>query len=235
MKKAHYDLGVKLSKPQVILGWCYLPMYLFLTAWIIQFIFGFLGLKQDIMALNIAYFSTNFAVVVLGFSSWLRRSFRGFTERFWPFIQTLILGFALYYFTQLVLSTVLVLLFGEQTAANNDAVGGLVQSSAGIMALFLIIAAPITEEVLVRGVVFGSLHKINRYLAYAVSILLFSSMHVWQHLAALDFVSAVFNLLLYVPAGVALGWTYEKSGTIWCPITLHAIVNAISYGVMVSL
>ncbi len=235
MKKVRYDLGAKLSKPQLILGWCYLPMYLFLTAWIIQFVFGLLGLKQSIMALNIAYFTINFAVVVLGFSPWLRRSFRGFTERFWLFVQTLILGLALYYFSQLVLSTVLVLLLGEQTAVNNDAIGGLVQHSAGIMALFLMIAAPITEEVLVRGVVFGSLHKTNRYLAYTVSIVLFSSMHVWQHLAALDFVAAVFNLLLYVPAGVALGWTYEKSGTIWCPIALHAIINAISYGVMVSL
>ena len=36
----------------------------------------------------------------------------------------------------------------------------------------------------------------------------------------------------YVPAGIALGWTYEKSNTIWAPILLHMTINAISFGVM---
>ena len=30
----------------------------------------------------------------------------------------------------------------------------------------------------------------------------------------------------YLPASVALAWTYEKAGTIWAPITLHALINA---------
>jgi membrane protease YdiL (CAAX protease family) len=234
MKKARYDLGAKLSKPQVILGWCYLPMYLFLTSWAIQFLLSLLGMGDNLVTLNSVYFLTNLAVVLLGFSSWLKRSFRGFTEHFWQFIQTLILGFALYYISQLVLSAILVFLLGEQTVPNNDAVVGLVQHSQGLMALLIIIIAPITEEVLVRGVIFGTLHRTNRYLAYAVSILFFSMMHVWQHISGMDVSALVFNICLYLPAGVALGWTYEKSGTIWCPITLHAIINAISYGVIVT-
>ena len=28
-------------------------------------------------------------------------------------------------------------------------------------------------------------------------------------------------------------WTYEKAGTIWAPITIHAIINAISFGIVV--
>ena len=38
--------------------------------------------------------------------------------------------------------------------------------------------------------------------------------------------------LAYVPAGIALGWTYEKSNTIWGPILLHMAINAISFGIM---
>ncbi|MBP3313879.1 MAG: CPBP family intramembrane metalloprotease [Oscillospiraceae bacterium] len=234
MKKNH-DLGARLSTPQVILGWCYLPVYLFLLGWGIQKLFGILGLEGSPLMLNSVFFCTNFAVVVLGFASWLKRSFRSFTEHFWAFIQTLILGFALYYFTQLILSTALMLIFGEKSAVNNEVVGGLVYENSTLMALFLILLAPLTEEVLIRGVVFGSLHKVNRYLAYVASILLFSFMHVWQYFVALDFVTAVYNLCLYLPAGIALGWTYEKSGTIWCPVVLHAIINAIAYGVMIAL
>ena len=36
----------------------------------------------------------------------------------------------------------------------------------------------------------------------------------------------------YLPAGIALGWTYEKSNTIWAPILLHMAINGISFGVM---
>ena len=34
------------------------------------------------------------------------------------------------------------------------------------------------------------------------------------------------------PAGIALGWTYEKANTIWAPICLHMIINALAFGVM---
>ena len=36
----------------------------------------------------------------------------------------------------------------------------------------------------------------------------------------------------YLPASVALAWTYEKAGTIWASISLHAIVNALSFGLL---
>ena len=44
--------------------------------------------------------------------------------------------------------------------------------------------------------------------------------------------SVLLAALQYIPAGIALGWTYEKSNTIWAPILLHMTINAISFGVM---
>ena len=38
--------------------------------------------------------------------------------------------------------------------------------------------------------------------------------------------------LQYLPAGVALGWTYEKADTIWAPILVHSMVNAVGMGLM---
>jgi membrane protease YdiL (CAAX protease family) len=45
--------------------------------------------------------------------------------------------------------------------------------------------------------------------------------------------TVLFYLLQYVPASVALCWCYEKSGTIWSPIVLHAAINLISINVTV--
>lgn len=227
-----YNLGVPLTKVQKIVGWLYLPFYLVLTALCIGLVAKLLHLELSQLDLNILYFSVNFVVVLLVFHRWLIKSLRGLTEHFWLFVQTLILGFALYYLGGMALNFILLLFTEIPQNVNTEMVGSLISQNRLIMILCTVIAAPIVEETLVRGVVFGSFHKINRYLAYAVSILLFSLMHVWQYAASLDVLTLILNALSYIPAGIALGWTYEKSGTIFCPILLHALINAIACGVM---
>lgn len=231
MAKVRYDIGLRMTKAQTVMGWLYLPCYLVLTAFAIQLLGGLLKLNLSEYAINVLYFSVNLVFVLLVYHRFLLKSFRGFIQRFWPFVQTLILGFALYYIGNLLFVGVLGIFAGDTTIANNETVAGLISENSTVMLLFSVIAAPIVEETLVRGVVFGSFYRINRYLAYAVSILLFSAMHVWQFAAALTVPALIYNSLVYIPASVALGWTYEKSGTILCPIVLHAIINAIAYGV----
>ena len=65
-----------------------------------------------------------------------------------------------------------------------------------------------------------------------MTILFFAAIHVWQYVLLYDWKSVLLAALQYVPAGIALGWTYEKSNTIWAPILLHMVINAISFGVM---
>jgi len=204
MKKPNYHLGVSMSKTQRILGWLYLPFYLVLTALCIQFVAKLLRLPLSQLGLNILYFSINFVFVLLVFHRWLLKGLRGFTEHFWLFIQTLILGFALYYLGGMVLNFIFLLFTEIPVNANTEMVGSLISQSKIVMLLCTVIAAPIVEETLVRGVVFGSFHKINRYLAYAMSIFLFSLMHVWQYAAVLDVGTLILNALSYIPAGIAL-------------------------------
>ena len=231
MAKPHYDIGLRMTKMQTVIGWLYLPIYLVLAAEAIIFLGDLFGMNLSQYAVNLIYFSLNLVFVLLVYHRFLGKSFAAFGKHFWPFVQTLILGFALYYITNILLVGVLGFFVDDTTIANNDAVTNLVSENATVMLLFSVVAAPIVEETLVRGVVFGSFHRINRYLAYAASILLFSGMHIWQYAGDLTFMSLLYNGLAYVPASIALGWTYEKSGTILCPILLHMIINAIAFGV----
>ena len=231
MARTHYDIGLRMTKTQLVMGWLYLPIYLVFAAEAILFLGDLFNLNLSQYTVNLLYFSLNTAFVLLVYHRFLGKSFSGFLKRFWPFIQTLILGFALYYITNILLVGILGIFVDDTTIANNEAVTELVSENTTVMLLFSVVAAPIVEETLVRGVVFGSFHRLNRYVAYAASILLFSAMHVWQYAGELAFMSLLFNGLVYVPASVALGWTYEKSGTILCPILLHMIINAIAFGV----
>lgn len=231
MAKTRYNIGLRLTGAQTILGFIYLPFYLVLTPWLLQFFAALLELPLDQMTLNILYFSVNLVFVLLVYHRWLVKSFRGFTEKFWLFIQTLILGFALYFGMNLVVTPLLDYIMGTHTTVNDEVVTGLFTQNRPVMLLFTVVAAPIVEEVLVRGVVFGTAHRKNRILAYVLSVLLFCIMHTWQYASSLTIPLLLANAAAYISPAVALGWTYEKSGTILCPILLHAIINGLTAGV----
>lgn len=223
-------LGPRLSRAATIAGWCYLPFYLFLLSYLIQFGAALLGLHPSALTVNLIYFAVNLAVVLLIFHNFLRQRFFG--PGFWNFVQALILGFVLYYASTWAVNALIDLLSLDVTMYNNETVSSLVLDNRYVMLFVSIILAPVIEESLVRGLVFGSLHHTSRVLAYFVSCFLFVFMHCWQYFALYPISSVLLSAIPYIPASIALGWVYEKASTIWAPITLHALINAISYGVL---
>ena len=224
------SLGYGLSRAATIAGWCYLPFYLFLLSYLIQYVAALLGLHPSMLTVNLIYFAVNLAVVLIIFHDFLRQRFFG--PGFWNFVQAIILGFVLYYAATWAVRFALDKLAPGYTIYNNETVGELVLADRRAMSFVTIILAPIIEETLVRGLVFGSLHRTSRWLAYIVSCFLFVFMHNWQYFALYPAGSVRLSCVPYIPAAVALGWVYEKSSTIWAPITLHALINAMSVGVL---
>lgn len=79
-----------------------------------------------------------------------------------------------------------------------------------------VILAPIAEEVIFRGYFYGVIRRYSgRVPAIAISSLLFAAIHV--HLPSL--------LGLGILA-VILCLLYERTGSLWAPITMHAAFNA---------
>ena len=37
----------------------------------------------------------------------------------------------------------------------------------------------------------------------------------------------------FFPAGIALAWAYEKADTIFAPVLMHCLINAVSFGLLV--
>ena len=107
----------------------------------------------------------------------------------------------------------------------------LVYFAVNLLAVTVFLA-PIIEETLVRGLVFGSIQPTSRVMAYLVSVILFTLMHNWQYFMLYPAGKVLLSCIPYLPASVALAWTYEKAGTIWASISLHAIVNALSFGLL---
>lgn len=89
-----------------------------------------------------------------------------------------------------------------------------------VQVLLIVIAAPISEEVCFRGMVFGGLRtRMPRLAAALVSGLIFGGLH------ALTGVSAVPPLIFF---GFVLALLYEQTGSIVPGIVLHMLNNSVA-------
>jgi len=89
-----------------------------------------------------------------------------------------------------------------------------------VQILLIVVAAPISEEVCFRGMLFGGLRtRLPRLAAALISALLFGGLH------ALTGVSAVPPLIAF---GFILALLYEKTGSIVPGILLHMLNNSVA-------
>jgi len=89
-----------------------------------------------------------------------------------------------------------------------------------VQILLIVIAAPLSEEVCFRGMLFGGLRtRMPRLAAAFVSALIFGALH------ALTGVSAVPPLIFF---GFVLALLYEKTGSIVPGILLHMLNNSVA-------
>lgn len=109
---------------------------------------------------------------------------------------------------------------------NDATVSARLGASPGSTILIVVFLAPIVEETLFRGYVFGFLRERSRAAAYAVSCLLWALAHVWQY-AAGD-LSYLLMGAQYLAPGLVMAWTYERAGSLWGCVLLHGIVNALA-------
>ena len=89
-----------------------------------------------------------------------------------------------------------------------------------VQILLIVVAAPVSEEVCFRGMLFGGLReRLPRFAAALVAGLVFGGLH------ALTGVSAVPPLIAF---GFVLSLLYEKTGSIVPGIVLHMLNNSVA-------
>ena len=113
---------------------------------------------------------------------------------------------------------------------NNAFFADQARTNFTLTAIATVFLAPPVEECLFRGLLFSTIHQKSRFLAFAVSALAFALVHVSGYLSYYGALGSLLLLLQYLPAGLALGWAYEKADTILAPMVIHMVINAISMG-----
>lgn len=195
-----------------------------------------LGFREDTPERTVwLHFGTQTAtavVVLVVFRRFLSEQFaraKACGSGFWKHVG---LGLAVWYglsYAATLLLNFLIGAFGlEFENANNELVLDSLRAVPVPMFVSVVLLAPIVEECFLRGLLFCPLAKRSRVLAYAVSALAFASLHLIAGIGTVSAPVLLLTILQYVPSALALAWVYDRSGTIWASVFLHALINLIA-------
>lgn len=217
-----------LTKGEMIFGLLWLMIHMFalpvLTSSVQLYVFPEI---TDIQA-NALYYGVSLTVVLLFGMRMLRREFDHLMDRFSRCVKAFLLAYFFWYNMSFIMSALLTLFDSATQLPNDAAIDMLAEQNYNVTLVISVIAAPILEELLFRGVLFQSIRKKSRICAYIASLGLFGLYHVWQF--ALLYQDPVYLLyaLQYIPITFALTWSYEYSGSLWTPIFFHATNNLLA-------
>lgn len=211
-----------MTRRETALGWCYLLFSMFALPFILVF-FPSLSVTE----VNLIYFFLNFLSVILVFHRFLWVSVKKAARTPWQCLRFAVYGFGLYYLLSLLLSRCILLIDPDFFNVNDASLLDMTREHTTLMILATVFLVPVYEEVMYRGLFFLGLHKKSRLLAYGVSMLVFSSIHVMGYIGIYDPLTLTLCFTQYLPAGFALAWAYEKADTIAAPILIHITINQI--------
>lgn len=216
-----------MCRREILLGTVWFLIYFFFMSALIELLLTALGIDYDLATLNAVYFLLNFLITALVFYRFLAGSLSEAAHDLPKLLKGVVLGFASYLLLTILPDILFSLLPGDLTIPNDDTVTSIAENNYYVMFAGAVLLAPLTEEALIRGLVFGSIRRKNRAAAYAVTAVLFAAIHMLDYLGDMNALSVFYNLMVYGFPSLALCLCYEYSGTIWAPIVLHAIINAI--------
>lgn len=221
-----------MGRRATIAGWVYLPIHAVgLPLALGSALYLVTGAVPDDVTANVWYYGVGMVFTLTVMLPFLRRSYDVLLDRFSYCLAMILAAYALDYVLSLVLQLGMSL-FGELPVPNNDAVVDLAQTDYRRMVAIAVVMAPLVEECLFRGVVFGTLRARSRLAAYAVSVLLFSLYHVWQYALVYSEPRYLLSALQYVPVSVALAYCYDRTQSIWPPVFFHMFINALSLSML---
>lgn len=235
MKKAKFQHPM--TKVEAIVGWVYVFVHIFAMPYIVSalnaFVFPKLGFQLNSTWLNFLYYAIGF-VFLMGFLfHFLRESFGNMWNNFMATVVSVLIGYVAYIFLSAAVNLMIGFFVPSTVNPNSAAINSIIRINPKKMVVIGVLLAPVVEETLFRGVVFGTLRRKNAILAYVVSSLLFSVYHLWSYFLDGGSLWDLLYLLQYIPAGLVLGWCYEHSGSVWASVFLHMLINYVSITVTV--
>ena len=225
-------LPITMTGREKLLGFGYALVDLFVLPSLLSAMNGLLAQPLSMVWINFLYFALNFLFLATIFHRFLKRSIAYCGKNFTQLVGAAFLGFVAYWVANVALSFCILKFFPDYANPNDGSIAEMTGGNFPIMAIGTVLFVPMAEELVHRGLVFGLLLPKSKAVAYILSASVFAAVHVIGYLGTAPELTLVLAFIQYLPAGLVLGWAYEKSGTIIAPMAIHATINAMGIWAM---
>lgn len=222
------QLPVPLLRREITWGLRYLLFQLVFLGYILYWLLALLGFQHDSVLLNTVYFVVNLGATLWIFRTYLWQSVKYGISHWVKLLIASAVGFVAYHALYQVLDLVIHRIEPNFFNVNDQGIYGDLEDNFVLTAVGAVALAPLAEELLYRGLVFGALQQRNRLVAYSLSTLVFCFIHIMGHIGSFPTSQLVLSFIQYIPAGLALAWAYEYSGSILAPVLIHTASNVIA-------
>ena len=216
----------QLTQAEMGRGWVFFALYVLLFPWVMGWVQRSFHGELPVAEANVVYYLLSATLVFLVFWTFLKHGFHllldWLPENLFAF-GTGLAGWAVLSFLAWLIPLPVenpnLLSYPEQYALAPLAT-----------VVILVVLMPVVEEPLFRGLLFGTSRRYSRILGYLLSTLVYALYCVWQFVYAYGTVDFRYLLLMveYLPMSLALTWCYDNGGSIWSPIALHVVINAVT-------
>ena len=173
-------------------------------------------------------YSLLFVAAIVIFRRFLGSTTAKLSDNLGPACQSIFVGLVGLYGMNELLYRLSGLLVSDAVDLNDIPISAQIDDAPRLTFLVIVFLAPFVEEVLFRGLIFGNLKGKSLAVAYVLSCVLFALSHVWAFAVDSQTLSRFLVLVQYLVPGLVLAWSYDRSGTLWTPIALHAVFNALA-------
>ena len=210
------------------LGWFYWAFQLLLLPVILNILNDHFGSPVTETELNLLFFVLNFVLLLLIFHRFIFLSCKTGILRPFRTLRLALFGFVLYWVCCYAVGHLILKLDPNFVNVNDQHIFQMTKENYSFTVLGTVLLAPVAEELLYRGLIFGTLYERSALLAYILSTLLFAMVHVVGYIGAYEPMTLLLCLLQYLPAGLCLGFAYARTGSILAPILAHIAINQVA-------
>ena len=218
----------KLTPNEFVVGFIYYILQLLVIPTLLAVVNMFLlPVPYSEAVVNFAFFGVNFVAVILIFRKFLRHNLRIAIAQPWRTLRFAAIGLLIYFLGTSAVTTAATWIYPDFANINDMSIMEMVQEQYGLMVIGTVFLVPIAEEAFYRGLIFRQLFDRRPVLAYLVSMVVFSIVHIAGYVGYADWLTMLLCFFQYMPAGFALAWCYHRTGSIFTSVLLHMTVNQI--------
>lgn len=217
-------MTLTLTKQEKRLGWLYLAAQMLVIPFAVTFVCMLMGIASE-ADINLICFYVNAALAVIVFRDLLSKSLENSRGRWKETLLTVLKGFGLYWLVSTAVAAAILALKPDFANVNDQSISAMLSERPLLMTVAVLFAAPLAEECLFRGWMFTGLAEKSRALAYAVTCVFFSGVHILAYIGTYDALTLLLCFVQYLAPSYVLCRTCCRDDSLCAPLLLHMTIN----------